>query len=316
MLNREIGKHQLIHAQSVAFLGPAGTYSYIAAQKILTSTASAKHGNSDVVSDAVGDTVAVSRTSPIEYVAMPSIFDVFEKVKRGEANFGVVPVENSIEGAVKDSMNLFLTGSVVVLKQHVLDIDHCLLSAATDIGDIKIVKAHPQALGQCKIWLSKNLPNASLMPALSNVSAVENPHEAIIASKQVAPLYNLNVLAEDIADVKDNKTLFYLITQNSNQFFKKETIVRDVDQYLVEQGSATVLFLLEALDKVGILRDILTVFADQSLNMTRIHSLPTGELGKYYFIMDVKIDKDADRLSAIYSNLEKLCSSVFVLGAI
>ncbi|MCF7865369.1 MAG: ACT domain-containing protein [Candidatus Pacebacteria bacterium] len=294
MLNREIGKHTLIHKQSVAFLGPAGTYSYIAAQEMFSS----------------------SDTHQVEYIAMPSIFEVFEKVKKGEANLGVVPVENSIEGAVKDSMNLFLTESVIVLRQQVIEIDHCLLSTANSIEDIKIVKAHPQALGQCKIWLSKNLPEAGLVSTPSNVSPVSQPNEAIIASKQVATLYNLNVLAESISDIKENKTLFYLITQNSNQLFKKETIVSDVDQYIQKQGSATVLFLLEAVDKVGILRDILTVFADQSLSMSRIHSLPTGELGRYYFILDVKIDKNVEVLAKIYSDLEKMCSSVFVLGTI
>lgn len=299
MLNREIGKHTLIHKQSVAFLGPVGTYSYIAAQQIFDSRLE-----------------EVKENREVEYVAMPSIFEVFEKVRKGEVDLGVVPVENSIEGAVKDSMNLFLTQSVIVLKQYVLDIDHCLLSAATAIDDIKIVKAHPQTLGQCKIWLSKNLPNAILMPALSNVSNIEHSNEAIIASKQVAPLKGLTILAENISDIKDNKTLFYLITKNSNQLFKKETIVHDVNQYIEEQGSATVLFLLEALDKVGILRDILTVFADQSLSMTRIHSLPTGELGRYYFIMDVKVDKNVEVLAKVYSDLEKMCSSVFVLGAI
>lgn len=287
-------------------------------------------GMQDVTADSAPD------LPQVEYIAVPTIFEVFEKVKKGEASFGVVPVENSIEGAVKDSMNLFLAGSVIVLKQHVLDIDHCLLTlgagsanaaspanpsgavAAPTLGDIKIVKAHPQALGQCKIWLSANLPNVTLMPALSNVSTIENSHEAIVASKQVAPLYNLSVIAENISDVKDNKTLFYLIAQNSNQFFKKETIAYDVGQYVEEQGAATVLFLLEAVDKVGILRDILTVFADQSLSMTRIHSLPTGELGRYYFIMDMKVGtrESAEALSKVYADLEKLCTSVFVLGAI
>jgi chorismate mutase/prephenate dehydratase len=329
MLNKIIGKQELLHKQSVAFLGPAGTYSYIAAQQIfagihdehLTAGGAPESvmENSQPTSSSQTASGPQRSSSQVEYIATPTIFEVFEKVKKGEVNFGVVPVENSIEGAVKDSMNLFLAGSVIVLKQHVLDIDHCLLSVdGSTLDDIKIVRAHPQALGQCKIWLSANLPNATLMPALSNVSDVEHPHEAIIASKQVAPLYNLSVIAENISDVKDNKTLFYLITQNSNQFFKKETIAHDVSQYVEDQGTATVLFLLEAMDKVGILRDILTVFADHSLSMTRIHSLPTGELGRYYFIMDVKADKvqSAEALPDVYSELEKLCSSVFVLGTI
>lgn len=302
MLNREIGKHQLIHKQSIAYLGPVGTYSYFAAKEMFKDV--------DVQAELGGN------YEKAEYIAMPSIFDVFEKVKKAEVNLGIVPVENSIEGIVKDSMNLFADAPVIVLKQLALEIDHCLLSTAAHIDDIKIVKAHPQALGQCKIWLSKNVPGATLVPATSNVTTSTTAHEAIIASKKAASLYNLNVLAEHISDIKDNKTLFYLITQNSNQFFRKETLSKDVDMSVQEKGVATVIFLLETEDKVGILRDILTVFAEHSLNLTRIHSLPTGELGRYYFVLDVSVSQDANIMKPIYSRLETLCKSVRVLGTV
>lgn len=297
MLNREIGKHTLIHKQLVAFLGPAGTYSYVATKEIMQNMMKGS-----------------TRQDATEYISVPSILDVFEKVNTGEVNLGVVPVENSIEGAVKDSMNLFLSSHVVVLKQYVLDIKHCLLSTASSIDEVKIIKAHPQALGQCKIWLSKNVPGAVLMPSPSNVTIQTAPHEAIIASKDTAELYGLQVLAEDISDITDNKTLFYLITQNTNNFFTKESLVTDVDLHIRENSNATILFLLQAPDKTGILRDVLGIFADEGLNVSRVHSLPTGELGKYFFIIDVGIQKEADRLQGVYSKLESVCSSVSVLG--
>jgi prephenate dehydratase len=299
MLNREIGKHTLIHKQSVAFLGPAGTYSYVATKEIMQNMMKGS-----------------TRQDATEYISVPSILDVFEKVNTGEVNLGVVPVENSIEGAVKDSMNLFLSNHVVVLKQYVLDIKHCLLSTASSIDEVKIIKAHPQALGQCKIWLSKNVPGAVLMPSPSNVTIQTAPHEAIIASKDTAELYGLQVLAEDISDITDNKTLFYLITQNTNNFFTKESLVTDVDLHIRENSNATILFLLQAPDKTGILRDVLGIFADEGLNVSRVHSLPTGELGKYFFIIDVGIQKEADRLQGVYSKLESVCSSVSVLGVV
>lgn len=299
MLNREIGKHTLIHKQSVAFLGPAGTYSYVAAKQIMQ----------DLIKNPIHKDSA-------EYIAVPSILDVFQKVSSGVVNLGVVPVENSIEGAVKDSMNLFLSNNVVVLKQYVLDIKHCLLSTASSIDEIKIIKAHPQALGQCKIWLSKNIPAAALVPMSSNVTIQTQPHEAIIASKETAELYGLRVLAENISDTINNKTLFYLITQNSNNFFTKESLVKDVDTYIQQNGAATVLFLLQAPDAVGILRDVLSVVADSGFSVSRVHSLPTGELGKYFFVLDVSVNRDIDTLKSVYTKLEKICTFVGVLGVV
>ena len=299
MLNREIGKHTLIHKQSVAFLGPAGTYSHVATKEIMQNLMKGSVRQDDT-----------------EYIAVPSILDVFEKVNRGEVNLGVVPVENSIEGAVKDSMNLFLSNHVVVLKQYVLDIKHCLLSNVSSIDEVKIVKAHPQALGQCKLWLSKNVPGATLMPTSSNVTTQVAQHEAIIASKDTAGLYGLQVLAENISDIVDNKTLFYLITQNSNNFFTKESLSKDVNTYIQESGIATVLFLLQAPDKVGILRDVLTTFAGAGFNVSRVHSLPAGELGKYFFIIDVSVKQNADMLQGIYAQLEGVCTTVSVLGVV
>ncbi len=299
MLQREIGKHTLIHNQSVAFLGPAGTYSYVAAKEIMQSMMR-----------------GASHQGTVEYIAVPSIFDVFEKVDKGEVNLGVVPVENSIEGAVKDSMNLFLHTNVVVLRQYVLDIKHCLLSTASSIDEVKIVKAHPQALGQCKVWLAKNVPGATLIPASSNVTVQTASHEAIIASKETAELYGLRVLAENISDVLANQTLFYVITQNSNNFFTKESLGKDVEQHIQEGSIATVLFLLQAPDKVGILRDVLAVFAEAEFNVSRVHSLPTGELGKYFFIIDVSVPQNTDLLQGVYSKLEALCTRVGVLGVV
>ena len=154
------------------------------------------------------------------------------------------------------------------------------------------------------------------MPALSNVTTQIASHEAIIASKDTAELYGLKVLAENISDTTDNKTLFYLITQNSNNFFTKESLVKDVNTHVQESGIATVLFLLQAPDKVGILRDVLSKFADSSLNVSRVHSLPAGELGKYFFIIDVSIKQSADILQGVYTELEGICSSVGVLGVV
>lgn len=298
MLNREIGKHTLIHKQSVAFLGPVGTYSYVAANEMITNLKNSLYKDN------------------VEYISVPSILDVFQKVNAGEVNLGVVPVENSIEGAVKDSMNLFLNNNVVVLKQHILEINHCLVSSASSLDEVKIVKAHPQALGQCKLWLSKNIPAAALVPTSSNVTTQLASHEAMIASKETAGLYGLKVLAENISDTANNKTLFYLITQNSNNFFTRDSLVRDVDTYIQEHSTATVLFLLQAPDKVGILRDVLSVFADSNFSVSRVHSLPTGELGRYFFVIDVVVSQNTDMLKSAYSRLENICSSVGVLGVV
>ncbi len=277
--------------EKVAFLGPLGTYSHLATQEVCGG------GTKD------------------SHLPKQSILDVFEAVQRQEAMYGIVPVENSTEGVVKDTLHIFPLYDVSIVLEYALPIRHCLLSKSGRISGITLIKAHPQALGQCREWLRHNMSHAVLEPAPSNVSAVSSlqGNDAIIASEQVAVMYKLKILAKDIADNKKNTTLFYVIKRNKVQ--------RDV--YPTKTFSFTskkkYVLLLEVIDRVGALKDILNVFSGLNLNLSRIVSMPSGTLGRYHFLVDLthsgaegdKIDRDV-----VYGQLEKYCSSIKLLGIV
>jgi prephenate dehydratase len=305
MLNRSSSGNGLIHKQKIGFLGPTGTYSYIATKSIFeSSTPSAPFQH--------------IHPEHIEYVALPSISDVFEKVESAELNLGVVPVENSIEGVVRDSVSSLISRSVCVLKEVELPIEHCLLSKESHIDDVKIIRAHPQALAQCKVWLETHVPSAMLIPESSNSAGAVGlaAHEAVIGSRELSVLYGLNCIAEHISDTDKNTTLFYVITKNTNDAYKKETVADDVDKVVIAQKQAVSLFFIEAEDKPGVLKNILGLFADAGLNVRKIHSLPTGEIGSYYFLLDVVTTGYGQQIQDIYSRLESMCKVVKVLGVL
>jgi chorismate mutase/prephenate dehydratase len=271
----------------VSFLGPLGTYSHQATELICK-----------------GKGILIPKQS---------ILDVFESVQKNESEYGIVPVENSSEGVVKDTLHIFPLYDVSIVLEYALPIKHCLLSKAKRIEDIKIVKAHSQALGQCRKWLKKNLNGIPFEATSSNVSAVKTleTFDAIIASKQVAKMYGLNILARDIADNTKNTTLFYLIKRNA---IKKE---KKVSNDLAFDSNKKYILLLEVIDRVGALKDILTIFSEFNLNLSRIVSMPSGKLGRYNFLVDVnhpggsKIQREE-----VYQKLEKYCSSIKLLGII
>jgi chorismate mutase/prephenate dehydratase len=273
--------------ERAAFLGPLGTYS---------------HQATDLICKGKGT-----------LIPKQSILDVFESVQKKESEYGIVPVENSTEGVVKDALHIFPLHDVSIVLEYALPIRHCLLSKSSSIKDIKIVQAHSQALGQCRGWLKKNLGSVALEATSSNVSAVNtlNVNDAIIASEQVAKMYNLNILAKDIADNTKNTTLFYLIKRNE---IKKENKVSNT---LAFDSKKKYIMLLEVIDRVGALKDILSIFSEFNLNLSRIVSMPSGKLGRYNFLVDVNHSGEGDiQRNEVYQKLEKYCSSIKLLGVI
>ena len=273
--------------EKVAFLGPVGTYSHQAAELVCKGKGT--------------------------LVPKQTILDVFESVQKNESEYGIVPVENSTEGVVKDTLHIFPLYDVSIVLEYALPIKHHLLSKSSKVTDVKVVKAHSQALGQCREWLKKNLPLAVLESTSSNVSSVENlqDSEAIIASEQVAMMYNLHILAKDIADNIKNTTLFYLIKRNELKVKKKQQKV------VAFSSKKKYILLLEVIDRVGALKDILSVFTESNLNLSRIVSMPSGKLGRYNFLVDVNhLGGTEIQRDVIYEKLEKYCSSIKLLGVI
>ncbi|MGD8373343.1 MAG: prephenate dehydratase domain-containing protein [Candidatus Woesebacteria bacterium] len=173
----------------VAYLGPDGTYSQIAAQKRFGAMT--------------------------QYVPCKSIDLAIATVSRGLADVAVVPVENSIEGPVTRTLDLLYGAGLTVCGEVILPINHQLL-ANVDFAKITEVKSHPQSLAQCHLWLQNNLPNAKITPVASNAEAAKQASDknstcAAIASTQAGELYGLKVLAGNIADEQNNTTRFLMV---------------------------------------------------------------------------------------------------------
>ncbi len=233
----------------IAILGPAGTF---------THAATIQHFG-----------------HAFNAVFQPTINDVFGAVEVGRAEFGVVPVENSIEGVVNSTLDCLIDSSLKLCGEIELKVHHSLLSLGTQISDISTVLAHPQALAQCRKWLTLNLPNVELIPVSSNAEAVvevqEDSHHAAIASEATAKIYDMNVLRSNIEDHRGNTTRFLVI----GRIFTKPT------------GYDKTSILLSKQHTPGSLVRLLQPFASLEVNMSKIESRPSRKaMWDYVFFID------------------------------
>ena len=143
----------------------------------------------------------------LNLISKRTIGEVFESVEKKDAKYGIVPIENSFEGSVNNTHDLLIGSDIQVYDEIQIRINQCLLTKTNDISEIKMIYSHPQSFGQCQRWIKNNLPNARLIPVLSNSEGAEkitSNNEACIGSKTLANLYSLNLLNENIEDSKDN----------------------------------------------------------------------------------------------------------------
>jgi chorismate mutase/prephenate dehydratase len=186
-------------------------------------------------------------------------------------------------------------------------IHHCLLGRTKNKKIIKIVKTHPQALSQSRIWLEKNLSGVKLEVASSTTAAIlENQDKSVafVAGEIAAKEYGLDILAKNIEDNKDNFTKFYLISPDINKEFQKKLKAKKT------------LILFAVYDRIGILRDILDVFAKNNLNLTSLHSLPSRlRPWDYFFFLEVDILYPCSKMKRIIKQLEEYCPIIRILGA-
>lgn len=262
---REVFAHTRPFASpvSVAYLGPVGTYTHSAALKHFG-------GNTD--------------TRPYT-----TIDEVFRAVESGECQFGVAPVENSIEGTINRTLDCITESALRVCGEVRLRIEHNLLSRAVDTGAIKSVHAHPQALAQCRYWLDKHLPGVPRESSSSNAAAaqlaVENSEVAAIAGKIASEIYELPVLNNNIEDESSNTTRFMVIGR----------------EQLPPTGNDATCLLVSAPHKPGGLRKMLEPFDEAGVSMTRIESRPARKaLWNYVFFIDVSgHEEDSDLARAL-----------------
>jgi len=261
----------------VAHLGPAWTYSHLAALH--------RFGSS------------------VDFVPVASISAAFEEVHAGHSHYGVVPLENSTDGRIADTLDNFSRLPVKICAEVPLRIHHTLL-AACDRSAIREVYSRPQALSQCRNWLARHLPAARLVEVTSTSAAAEmaakTPHAAAIASRQAGVHHGLDVLAEEIEDVPGNTTRF--------------AVIGHADAGRTGRDKTSIMFEIE--HRPGGLADALAIPKRQKLNLTWIESFPLpGEGRGYIFFVELEGHREDLRVRRAIAALEKRCTRVVILGS-
>ena len=263
----------------IAFLGPLGTFSESAAVKHFGHAA---------------------RLAP-----QAAIDDVFREVEAGHAQYGVVPVENSTEGAIFHSLDMLAGSDLKVIAQVYLEIEHCLLSHSP-LAEIRTVISKDIALAQCRQWLNRNLPGVEWSHASSTTAAVKEaastPGVAAVAGKVASALYGIPVVAEGIQDLKDNVTRFLVIGRQCSAPLGGG---RDKTSLLVSLN-----------DRPGALMHLLEPFARRGINLCKIESRPSRRKAwDYYFFIDSIGHRDEPAVREVLAELEASCPYVKWLGS-
>lgn len=264
----------------VAFLGPEGTF---------TQAAVLKHFGSSV------------RALPL-----PAIDEVFHEVEGGIADFGIVPIENSSEGTVNHTLDMFLNSPLKICGEVELRIHHHLMGRMSALADIERVCAHPQALAQCRGWLDDQIPDVERVPVSSNAEGARRARDergsAAIASRAAAEIYGLNLLADEIEDRPDNTTRFLVV---GRKLFSASGADR-----------TTLLVSASGTDDSGALFRLLEPLAEHKINMTRIESRPSRKRKwDYVFFIDVEGHVSDTPLAKALVSLEKRASLFKILGS-
>lgn len=275
--------------QKVAYLGPEGTFSHFAALEYLGSA--------------------------VECVPRRNLHEVFCAVYQRECELGVVPLENSLQGTVGQSADLFYRFPVAIYAELYAHISHALLATVDSLAEVRRVYSHPQPFAQCAAWLRAHLPEASLIPVESTAAAAHRaaaePGSAAIGHVRLADMLPLRVLAKGIADAPDNWTRFVVIGPAPTDDAPRQTTGAD---------KTSLLFTLP--DKPGALAAVLQAFAREGVNMRKLESrtLPQdgGQTWQYVFFADVEcdlLDADNPTLAALRAELGSLCVNFRILGA-
>ena len=262
----------------VAFLGPEATFSHLAALK--------KFGRA-------------TRFGPLT-----TIQEVFEEVGKGKYQYGVVPIENSTEGVVNVSLDLFAETELRICGEIFLEVSHDLLSKSGQRADIEVIYTHPQAYAQCRGWLSAHLPDIPVLEVASTgvaaQKAAKNPNAAAIASAFAAPLYDLRVVESRIEDNPGNVTHFFVIGHDSPG--------------PTGNDKTSIIFAVDNIP--GALYKTLRPLAERGINMTRIVSRPAkNEAWRYLFFVDVDGHREDLQVSQALEEIKAISAHFKLLGS-
>ena len=238
-----------------------------------------------------------------DLVPARSISQIFAKVEKKQADFGVVPIENSTEGVVNHTLDMFLDSDLKICAEIILEISHQLLGKG-DLKGVERVYSHPQALAQCRDWLEENLPTARLLEVESTARAAQRAAKekdsAAIASDVAASLYGVNTIASHIEDRPSNYTRFLVIGRD----------------YSERSGQDKTSILFSIKDRVGALYDMLSPFKNHAINLTKIESRPTKRKAwEYVFFLDFIGHKDEEEVRKALAELEEKCFFLKILGS-
>ncbi len=273
-----IAAHRVLEKQlTVAYYGPAGTFTHLAAKK---------------------------KFGPAEMQPYDSIGEVFVAVEKKEADLGVVPIENSTGGVVPFTLDAFLESKLRISAELYVDIEQYLLSHAASLNDIKKVYSHPQPLQQCRVWLRTHLPKAELIAVGSTSRAAEiaskEPDSAAVGPELSGQLHNLPVLVPKIHDQADNRTRFFVIGNTATAPSGRD--------------KTSLLFMLP--HEAGSLYRALEIFSKHQVNMTFIQSHPTKQTQwEYLFFVDVEGHAESPELVGALAELEGATRVLRVLGS-
>ena len=268
----------LEEATKVAYLGPAGTFSEMA--------------------------VLEQFGSAVEPLACPSIDEAFRAAETGAAQFAVVPMENSTEGAIGRSLDLLLTTPLKICAEIVLRVRQNLMCKGKNLKGVKRVYSHQQSLAQCQKWLAQNLPGAERIAVASNAEAArlaaKEKSACAIGPKLAAARYGLSLIAADIEDESSNRTRF--------------AVLGSIEPG--PSGSDATALVMSAPNRPGAVHALLEPFARHGVSMSRLESRPT-RLGQweYYFYVDLHGHRSDPKLAAALGELEKLAPFLKILGS-
>lgn len=278
-LFREIHSAAALRSEKwrIAFLGPAATFTHQAAMEYFGSA--------------------------VEYAAQPTIGDVFDTVCRKKCQYAVVPVENSTEGAVTHTLDMFVDAEVKIVAEINMAIHHCLLGRVSR-KKLEVVYSHPQVIGQCRTWLQKNLPGVRLVEVSSTTDAAERcrrePKAGALAGKMAASEYKLPVIEENIEDCVGNTTRFFVLGRH----FTEPT------------GQDKTSLFLAVRDRVGALYDVLLPFGRHGVNLSFIESRPSKRRNwEYYFFIDLNGHFKDETVAETMADIREHCENVKILGS-
>jgi chorismate mutase/prephenate dehydratase len=264
-------------SMTIAYLGPEATFTHQAAIQ--------KFGAS------------------LHYSAQKTIADVFAEVSRGRADYGVVPVENSTEGVVTHTLDMFVESDLKIVAQIILRIEQCLLSRFKK-NEIKKFYVHPQTLAQCRGWLQKNFPEAEVIETSSNARSAEfaakEKNSAALAGVLAAEKYHLPILDHGVQDNSANATRFLVLGRQCSP----------------ATGKDRTSLMISIAHEVGALHSALSAFRRYKLNMTKIESRPSKRKAwEYFFFVDCDGHFSDRKVAKAIADLERQCNFVKVLGS-